>query len=199
MSVITSHILSIKENPDGNMDLPKLLKEKEFLRPKKMARYDYKKYECTFYNSDSVIDYSMAPLDVKNTLRNTIIEEGDWIKIPDFEIERAKQLEAAGFKNVGKDDPTSTYTKFRRELSEDEIESEMGRVVFTSDNLPNCIIWNINYGTDDTPAFVVSKMLPNITFDYEEIIESDLVAHVLIKDGEVVEYLFPAQEEPDEN
>ncbi len=191
MSVIVSHFISISENPTGEMDLPKILREKGFLGTKELYFYDYKNMETKTYVGDTVLDYSKAPDDVVSELREAVIKEGFSIGIPDRDIDkRGVTLEAAGFVKQPKKDPTSSYTYYRRELSEQEIEGRMGHDVIAVgkgiDEAPYGIHWSLNYYNDDTPGYIISKMLPEITFEYEELVEGDVVLHSLIKDGELV-------------
>ena len=187
MSVIDSNYLSLA---DGS-DIRTFLKEKGILKEKELSFYNFREGKIVYTTLENVIDYTALPEEIVKEQREKIVAEGCWVGVPGFEsIQRYLDL---GFKVTPSDNKTS-YTYLKREMSEREVEGQMGqRVTLSDDEYTDkpYIYWQFNYSFDDTPAYLLSKAFKDIEFHYTESMEGDIIQDCIIKNGEVIKDMLP--------
>ncbi len=183
MGVITTHLLEIaSEGHEKN--ITKLLTDAGVLSEKELFYYDYRNCCPVYTKVSTAIDYNKAPKEIAEKERKHIEEKGIWIMVPG-DSPRIESYMAAGFKKT-EEDPQTHYITLRKDISKKAIEASMGYKVCLHENDNKFIFWNINYGYDDTPAYIISTIFPDIEFEYREVVENDLVCHSIMKNGEVI-------------
>lgn len=199
MSVITSHILSFAAPRE--VSLEQLLRANNLIQDEvdrvipggRNDSYSSVTRHCKMMLNLLKADNAACQEELK-----FFLDKGVRIGIPLLYEDQSKEaLIQAGFTRLD-DTVEHGYVRYMRPYTKDEQDYILCESISSYDDGEQ-ISWIRNYGSTDTPAFLISCIFPDIQFDYKEVMEcEDLVCHVTLQNGKVIhDYFKEAAERED--
>ena len=176
MSVITAHTLAIK---DGTIEkLADILTRDKVFGTNTIYRYN-RDHKIEAREQESI---DLGICDIKIAYDDI---DPDYQYMSDISEHNERHI-ANGWEKLKTED---AYTEFRKPWDKRVYDSLRYQCAFIPEGT-DTLRWCLNYNYDDRPAYAISKKYPNITFDYKETCEGDLVVHIWLKNGKVIKDFY---------
>lgn len=180
MSVYFTHII---RPVDENIDLMNKLKKDGLVHDMNGIGFDKNVHDYTLRPCKDMLDYSKCNPEAYEEIKKRELEKRISVGVPCNDTKSIERYVSQGYE-VDEKSKEHGYVHVVRDFKDGELEAVLSRHIYKNHN---GIAYALNYRTDDTAIYLITKTYPDITFEYILDGEHDIISKGTLKDGKFEE------------